>query len=146
MRNFVGLALGTQLWKDPRDHAPKREPFYDGTLLHRVIREFMVQGGDRLATGMGGPGYRFDDEIHPELRHVQGGVLSMANSGPNTNGSQFFITHAACPWLDGLHSVFGAVVTGLEVVDSIAMAPTDARDRPFKPVILRRVEVFRGRG
>lgn len=96
-----------------------RDGYFDGTTFHRVIKDFMVQGGDPTGTGTGGPGYRIPDEFHPELRHDKPGVLSMANAGPNTGGSQFFITHVATPWLDGRHAVFGEVVEGMEVVNSI---------------------------
>ena len=111
--NFVGLAEGTL-------HNSRGEgPFYDGLTFHRVIRDFMIQGGDPQGDGRGGPGYRFADEIRDDLRHDSAGILSMANAGPNTNGSQFFITHGPTPWLDGRHTVFGAVVVGQEVVDAI---------------------------
>ena len=117
--NFVGLAEAKQKWRDPKDGKIKRTRFYDGLIFHRVIPNFMVQGGDPLGTGMGGPGYYVLDEFHPRLRHDKPGVLSMANAGPNTNGSQFFIPHKATPWLDGKHSVFGLVVQGMKVVNSI---------------------------
>jgi cyclophilin family peptidyl-prolyl cis-trans isomerase len=118
--NFVGLAEGTIAF----DNRPAGRPFYDGLTFHRVIDEFMIQGGDPLGNGSGGPGYRFPDELAPELRHDGPGVLSMANSGPGTNGSQFFITHAAAPWLDGFHAVFGRVKEGQEVVNAIRQGDT----------------------
>lgn len=114
--NFVGLAEGSI----PNNSKPLGEPYYDGIVFHRVINDFMVQCGDPTGTGMGGPGYKFTDEFHPELRHTGPGILSMANGGPGTNGSQFFITHVATPWLDGKHTVFGHVVEGQDVVNAIA--------------------------
>jgi peptidyl-prolyl cis-trans isomerase A (cyclophilin A) len=144
VKNFVGLAMGTQEWVHPRSgQAQKGAPYYDGTIFHRVIPKFMVQAGDPLGQGTGGPGYRFEDEFHPELRHTGAGVLSMANSGPGTNGSQFFITEGPTPHLDNKHSVFGVVVAGADVVNKIARVPTAARDKPVVDVVLQRVEIFR---
>src|SRR5438067_13386128 len=117
-----------------------RDGFYDGVVFHRVIENFMIQGGDPTGTGMGGPGYQFEDEINK--RPVQRGALAMANSGPNTNGSQFFIVTAdACPWLDGKHTVFGRVTGGMDVVDAIEQVPTDGSDRPRDAVTIQRVEL-----
>lgn len=113
--NFVSLAEGKMV----NEHKAEGLPYYDGLKFHRVIADFMIQGGCPLGTGVGGPGYQFDDEIHPELKHNGAGILSMANAGPGTNGSQFFITHGATDWLDGKHTVFGQVVSGMEVVNSI---------------------------
>src|SRR5437899_3575340 len=115
VENFVGLATGTREWST-RFGEKKSEPLYNGTVFHRVIESFMIQGGDPLGNGTGGPGYKFADEFHPKLRHDKPGILSMANSGANTNGSQFFITLVATPWLDNKHSIFGEVVDGIEVV------------------------------
>jgi peptidyl-prolyl cis-trans isomerase A (cyclophilin A) len=144
VKNFVGLATGTQAWKDPKNGQPREGvPLYDGTIFHRVIPDFMIQGGDPLGQGIGGPGYKFADEFHPELRHDRAGVLSMANSGANTNGSQFFITEKATPWLDKRHSVFGHAVVGAEVVKKITGTPRGANDRPKTDVVLQRVELFR---
>jgi peptidyl-prolyl cis-trans isomerase A (cyclophilin A) len=144
VKNFVGLAIGSQPWADPKTGEAKSEtPYYDGTIFHRVIPDFMVQAGDRLGVGTGGPGYKFKDEIHPELRHTGPGVLSMANAGPGTNGSQFFITDKATPWLDGKHSVFGRTVAGNDIVHKIAHAPTGRNDKPAKDIVLEKVEIFR---
>ena len=143
VRNFVGLATGTQEWTDPRTRETKKgAPYFDGTIFHRVIPDFMIQAGDPLGQGTGGPGYKFEDEFHPELRHSGPGVLSMANSGPATNGSQFFITERATSHLDNKHSVFGTVIAGIDVVKNIARTPT-ARDKPTKDVVLQKVEIFR---
>ncbi len=118
--------------------------FYDGVVFHRVIAGFMIQGGDPTGTGRGGPGYTIPDEFHPELRHTGEGLLSMANAGPNTGGSQFFITLAATPWLDRKHAIFGRVVTGLEVVRAIGSTPTGPGDRPLKEVVMESVKIRGG--
>ncbi|MSP39525.1 MAG: peptidylprolyl isomerase [Deltaproteobacteria bacterium] len=142
--NFVGLASGTKEWNDPKTGEKVKRPLYNGTIFHRVIPGFMIQGGDPLGSGMGGPGYRFEDEFHPDLRHTKGGILSMANSGPNTNGSQFFITLAPTLHLDGRHSVFGELVKGQEVVVTIGTTPRSGGDRPIKDVVLKEVVISRG--
>jgi peptidyl-prolyl cis-trans isomerase A (cyclophilin A) len=142
--NFIGLATGQKEWTDPEtDETKQSEPLYDDVLMHRVIEDFMIQGGDPTGTGRGGPGYQFDDEFHEELSHDGSGVLSMANSGPNTNGSQFFITLDAQPHLDGKHSVFGQVTDGMDVVDEIGSVQTDAQDRPADDVVLESVDIYR---
>ena len=141
--NFVGLATGQKEYTDPNTREKSNSPFYDGTIFHRVIKNFMLQGGDRLGQGTGGPGYRFADEIHPSLRHTAPGMLSMANAGPNTNGSQFFITVVACPWLDGKHAVFGKVVKNYELVQAISEAPTASGDRPREEVKIESVKIYR---
>jgi peptidyl-prolyl cis-trans isomerase A (cyclophilin A) len=142
--NFVGLAKGTKAWTDPKTRQQVQRPFYDGLTFHRVIDAFMIQGGCPLGTGTGGPGYRFQDEFHPSLRHTGPGILSMANAGPGTNGSQFFVTLVATPWLDQRHSVFGKVVEGLEVVQKIGKVKTGAQDRPVTPIVVQKVAIVEG--
>jgi peptidyl-prolyl cis-trans isomerase A (cyclophilin A) len=140
--NFAGLAEGTVEWTDPRTGRKVKQPYYDGTIFHRVIADFMIQGGDPLGQGTGGPGFTFADEFSPKLRHAKPGVLSMANRGPNTNGGQFFITLVPTPWLDNKHSVFGEIVAGMDVVEKIGRTPTGA-DRPLKPVTIQSVTIER---
>jgi len=141
--NFVGLAEGTKEWTDPKTHEKVTKPFYDGIIFHRVIEGFMIQGGDPLGQGIGGPGYKFADEFHPSLRHSKAGILSMANAGPNSNGSQFFITLAPTPHLDNRHSVFGEVTEGMDVVRRIGSTPTGRQDRPAKDVVINAVTITR---
>jgi peptidyl-prolyl cis-trans isomerase A (cyclophilin A) len=140
--NFVELANGSKEWTDPRDGAPKREPLYEGTIFHRVIGDFMIQGGDPTGTGTGGPGYRFEDECPPDgPRFDRPGLLAMANAGPNTNGCQFFVTVAPAKWLTGKHTIFGEVTEGYDVVESISRAPTGSQDRPATDVVVERVDI-----
>ena len=130
--NFVGLADGTKEWTDPKTGKKVKRRFYDGLIFHRVIPNFMIQGGDPEGTGRGGPGYRFEDEFHPDLKFDKPGKLAMANSGPNSNGSQFFITHVPTPWLDNKHTIFGQVIEGQDIVDTIG-----------KDVVLEKLEIKR---
>jgi peptidyl-prolyl cis-trans isomerase A (cyclophilin A) len=140
--NFTGLADGSKEWTDPRTGKLVKQPYFDGTVFHRVIAGFMIQGGDPLGQGTGGPGYTFGDEFHKELRHSKAGTLSMANRGPNTNGGQFFITLAATPWLDDKHSVFGEIVEGMDVVKKIGSTQTSKPgDRPLKPITIEKVTI-----
>jgi peptidyl-prolyl cis-trans isomerase A (cyclophilin A) len=143
VENFVGLAEGTKEWTDPRSNTKVTQPYYDGIIFHRVIDGFMIQGGDPLGQGIGGPGYNFADEFHPKLRHDKPGILSMANRGPNTNGGQFFITLGPTPHLDDRHSVFGEVVEGMDVVRIIGRTPTGANDRPRQDVTIEHVKIVR---
>ncbi len=140
--NFVGLAEGTKEFVDPKTREKATRPFYNGLIFHRIIDGFMIQGGDPLGTGTGGPGFTFGDEFSPKQKHRGAGVLSMANAGPNTNGSQFFITLAATPWLDNRHTVFGEVVEGLDIVKKIGVTPT-RNDRPVTPVTIESVTIER---
>ncbi|MFN2490166.1 MAG: peptidylprolyl isomerase [Actinomycetota bacterium] len=140
--NFVDLAQGKREWRDPRDGQRKTEPLFDGTILHRVIPDFMIQGGDPEGSGRGGPGYRFEDECSPGgPKFDRPGLLAMANAGPNSNGSQFFVTVASTPWLNGKHTIFGEVIEGMEVVEAISRVETRAGDRPAQDVVVERVEI-----
>jgi peptidyl-prolyl cis-trans isomerase A (cyclophilin A) len=141
--NFIGLAEGTQEYKDARSGQKKKGNYYDGLVFHRVIPDFMIQGGCPEGSGRGGPGYTFGDEFDPSLKHSKAGKLSMANAGPGTNGSQFFITVAATPWLDNKHTIFGEVVEGQDVADKISLVPRDSGDRPRTPVTMNKVRIER---
>ena len=140
--NFIGLATGTRDWKNPASGATKHGvPLYDGTIFHRVIPDFMIQGGDPAGNGSGDPGYKFKNEVSSDLLLDRPGRLAYANSGPNTNGSQFFITVAATTWLTGKHTIFGEVVEGQDVVNKITAVPRGRNDRPNKDVVLKKVTV-----
>ncbi len=143
VQNFVGLADGSGTWTDPRTGRTGEGPLYSGTVFHRVISGFMIQGGDPLGTGTGGPGYQFKDEFHPELRFDRPYLLAMANAGPGTNGSQFFITVGPTPHLNMKHTIFGEVAdqASREVVDKIAAAPTGRMDRPREDVVIDKVDI-----
>jgi len=143
VRNFTGLADGSQQWTDPRTRKPADGPLYPGTVFHRVISGFMIQGGDPLGTGTGGPGYQFKDEIHPELAFTKPYLLAMANAGPGTNGSQFFITVAPTTHLTDKHTIFGEVAdqASRDVVDAIATTRTGRGDKPVQDVVIESIEV-----
>jgi peptidyl-prolyl cis-trans isomerase A (cyclophilin A) len=143
VRNFVELAEGSKEWKDPKTGETAAKKLYDGTIFHRVIPGFMIQGGDPLGRGTGGPGYQFGDEFHPELAFTEPYLLAMANAGPGTNGSQFFITVAPTTWLTGKHTIFGKVTKGSDVVDTIAGVETGAQDKPSKDVVIENVVIER---
>jgi peptidyl-prolyl cis-trans isomerase A (cyclophilin A) len=140
VRNFVDLAEGSREWTDPRTRQPGGK-LYDGTIFHRVIPDFMIQGGDPLGTGTGGPGYQFADEFHPDLAFDRPYLLAMANAGPGTNGSQFFITTVPTPWLTRKHTIFGEVIDGSDVVDEISKAERGRNDRPVTDVVLESVTI-----
>lgn len=144
VNNFADLAEGKKEYKDPTSGNKKKGHFYDGLVFHRVIPKFMIQGGDPLGNGTGGPGYQFKDEIYPDLHFDKEGMLAMANAGKDTNGSQFFITVARTPWLDGKHTIFGEVVEGMDVVKKISETPRDQmNDTPLKPVKINKVTIIR---
>lgn len=141
--NFVGLAEGTKEFTDPKTGKKVKRPFYDGLKFHRVIKDFMIQGGDPLGNGTGGPGFDFADEFDSSLTHSKPGILSMANAGPNTNGSQFFVTLAATTWLDRRHSVFGEVVEGMDVVNKIGTTKTGPMDKPAEDIVIKKLTIIR---
>jgi peptidyl-prolyl cis-trans isomerase A (cyclophilin A) len=144
VRNFIELAEGAREWTHPTTHSKSTAKLYDGTIFHRVIPDFMIQGGDPAGTGMGGPGYRFQDETKGSPHKFdKAGKLAMANAGPNTNGSQFFITVAPTPWLTGNHTIFGEVVDGQDIVVKISKVSRNSQDKPHTPVILEAVTIER---
>ena len=142
VQNFVELATGAREWTHPATGKTSTAPLYDGVVFHRIIPDFMIQGGDPLGTGTGGPGFTFEDEVPPGGPSFdRPGLLAMANAGPGTNGSQFFVTTAATSWLTGKHTIFGEVTDGYDVVEAISKVPTSAQDRPNTPVTIERVEI-----
>jgi len=144
VKNFIELAEGMKEWTHPNTREKSNNKLYNGTIFHRVIPDFMIQGGDPAGTGMGGPGYRFQDETkNSPHRFDKPGKLAMANSGPNTNGCQFFITVAPTPWLTGNHTIFGEVIEGQEIADKISRVPRGAQDKPKTPVVLESVTIER---
>jgi len=140
--NFVGLSQGQIPWTHPQTGNKQYEPLYSGTIFHRVIPDFMIQGGDPIGTGTGGPGYKFEDEVN-DKEFTEAGILAMANAGPNTNGSQFFITLAPTPWLNGKHTIFGKVIEGMDVVEKIGATQTGANDKPVKDIVIDKIEILR---
>lgn len=142
VKNFIGLVEGTKEWTDPKSQQKMKKPFYDGLIFHRVIPNFMVQGGDPLGIGIGGPGYQFEDEFSSNLTFSVAGRLAMANAGPNTNGSQFFITQVPTPWLDGRHTIFGQVVEGQEIVDKMVAVPKGPNDKPLTDIVMKKVSIL----
>jgi len=144
VQNFVDLAEGSRQWRDPKSGQATQARLYDGTIFHRVIPQFMIQGGDPLGSGRGGPGYEFADEFRPELSFDRPYLLAMANAGPGTNGSQFFITTVPTPHLNRKHTIFGEVISGSEIVDAISNVRTGNNDRPVSDVVLESVEINRG--
>lgn len=140
--NFVGLAQGTKEFMDPKTGQKTKRPFYNGLVFHRVIPNFMIQGGDPMGNGTGGPGYQFEDEFKSGRTFDKVGILAMANAGPGTNGSQFFITTAKTPWLNNHHTIFGEVVSGYEVVEKISLVRKDGNDRPLSPVTIQSVDIM----
>lgn len=143
VQNFVTLAEGSRAWRDPKTGTQVRRPFYEGLTFHRVIPDFMVQGGDPLGNGNGGPGYTFPDEISTTRHFDRAGIVAMANSGPDTNGSQFFILDGAAAQLEGKHTIFGEVIEGLEVVKAMARVPRNSEDVPLEPVVIRKIQIER---
>jgi peptidyl-prolyl cis-trans isomerase A (cyclophilin A) len=143
VENFVGLAEGTTEWTDPKSGKKEKKPMYNGTIFHRVIPNFMLQGGDPAGNGTGGPGFKIKDEFNAKLKHSKPGILSMANAGPDTGGSQFFVTVAATPWLDGKHAIFGEVVEGYDIVEKISKTKTGPGDKPVENVVLKSVKIER---
>ena len=141
VQNFVGLATGQREWRDPKTNEMKKEPLYDGTIFHRIIPNFMIQGGDPLGMGYGGPGYKFEDEFQSGRTFDKPGLLAMANSGPNSNGSQFFITTSTPQHLNNKHTIFGEVIAGYDVVEAIGQVPRDPRDKPLERVVLEKVVI-----
>jgi peptidyl-prolyl cis-trans isomerase A (cyclophilin A) len=143
-KNFIELAEGKKEWTHPGTRQKSTNKLFDGTVFHRVIPDFMIQGGDPIGTGTGGPGYRFEDETKGSPhRFDKPGKLAMANSGPNTNGCQFFITVAPTPWLTGNHTIFGEIVEGQDIADKISKLPRGAQDKPNKPIVLESVTIER---
>lgn len=142
--NFVGLSEGTQPWIDPQSNTLiENKPLYQEVIFHRVIKDFMIQGGDPLGMGIGGPGYKFEDETNNDLKFNKPGILAMANSGKNTNGSQFFITTKETPWLDGNHTIFGQVINGFDVLTKIENVQTNSQDKPITEVIIKNIKIIR---